>query len=155
MIDQLADLTATLLANVPEPGAANWRFGAFGLVLSRVSVFLLADVMLFGAAIGLQHKKSLRVLGILHLFLAPILLAGLGLFVLDWLQVRRVMMDRGASSFDLAGLRAATLALLAALLAARGGLAAYRAGRTHHKGGHHEAEAPPVLTGSRPGKAKS
>ena len=146
LVDQLADLTATLLANPPAPGAASWRFGAFGLLTSRVSVFLLADVMILAAAVGLEHRRVLRILGVIHLLLVPVLLGGLLLFGLDWLQVRGRAANRGSSRFDLAGIRAAMLALLAAILAGSGGLTALRAGRSH-QGGKHEGAGPPLLTG--------
>lgn len=155
LVDQLADLTATLIANTPAPGTAAWRFGAFGLLTSRVSVFLLADVMLFAAAVGLAHRRVLRLLGVAHLMLVPLLLGGLTLFGLDWVQVRGQVSDRGSSRFDLAGIRAAALALLTTILAGWGGLTAFRAGRSHHNGSRDEAEVAPLLTGRRKGKAES
>lgn len=155
LVDQLADLTATLLANSPSPGTASWRFGAFGLLTSRVSVFLLADVMLFAAAIGLDHRKTLRALGIVHLFLVPVLLGGLAVFGLDWVQVRGRVAPGGSNRFDLAGLRAAGLALLASVLAWRGGLTAFRAGRPHHRGARRLAMIPSLVPGRQRGKTES
>lgn len=145
LLDQLADLAATLLANSPSPGAANWRFGAFGLVTSRLSVLLIADVMLFAAAIGLDHRKVLRLLGVFHLLLVPVLLGALAIFGLDWLQVRGRVPAGGRIRFHLAGLRAAMLALLATLLAGWGGLTAFRAGR-HSRTSRHEGELSPLIS---------
>ena len=151
LADQAADLTATLLANSPAPGAATWRFGAFGLLASRVSVLLLADLMLFLAAVGLEHRKVLKLLGALHLLLVPLLAAGVVLFVLDWLQVRTRVSEAGPGRFDFAGIRAVMLGLLAGVLSAWAGWMALRAGRIHS----HHAEPAPLLTGTRPrGKGK-
>jgi uncharacterized membrane protein YwzB len=147
LADQVADLAATLLAKPWLPSEATWRFGAFGLLLTRASVFLLADVMLFTAAIWLGHRKVLRSLGLLHLLVAVLLAAGLGTFVLDWLQVRSQLPEDGRRSFDLAGLRAAGLAAMALGLSTWAGLVSLRATRARK---HHDREgaASPLLTRS-------
>jgi hypothetical protein len=153
LADQAADLIATLLANSPAPGAASWRFGAFGLIASRVSVLLLADLMLFLAAVGLEHRKVLKLLGVLHLLLVPLLAAGVVLFVLDWLEVRARVSEAAPGRFDFAGLRAVMLALLATVLCGWAGWMAVRAGRLHPR--TRDSEAAPLLTGTRPrGKGK-
>ena len=110
--DQLADLLASLLANPPAPGLPAWRFGAFGLLLSRASMLLLADVLLFLAAVALQHRRVLRGLGFLHLAAALALLVATVLFALDWLQVRKNVRDTAARSFDAAAIRAGIVAIL-------------------------------------------
>lgn len=148
LTDQVADLAATLLASSPTPGAESWRFGAFGLLTSRVSVFLIADVMLFAAAIGLEHRRVLRVLGVVHLLLTPVLLAGLALFALDWLQLRGRVTGAGSRPVDFAAVRAAALAGLAGALALWVGMAAFRAGKTHHRP-RHDGEPAPLLTDLR------
>jgi hypothetical protein len=106
LADQAADLAATVLAKPLAPSQASWRFGVFGLLMTRASVFLIADVMLFIAAVALGHRKVLRALGALHALVALALLAGLLLFSLDWLQIRRDVSQAGARTFDLAALRA-------------------------------------------------
>jgi hypothetical protein len=155
LADQAADLTATLLANSPAPGAASWRFGAFGLMASRVSVLLLADLMLFLAAVGLEHRKALKLLGVLHLLLVPVLAAGVVLFALDWLEVRARVSEAGPGRFDFAGVRAIMLALLATVLCGWAGWMALRAGRSHPHQRGRDAEPAPLLTGtSARGKGK-
>ena len=149
LTDQVSDLASSLLTNNPSLGTESWRFGAFGLLISRVSVFLIADVMLFAAAILLDHRRVLRVLGVAHLLVAPALLGGLAVFALDWLQLRGRVGPAGARPFDLAALRASALAGLSSGLAAWAGLAAFRAGRAHHRGSRHEGEAAPLLSDIR------
>lgn len=148
LADQAADLAATLLAKPWLPSQASWRFGAFGLLITRASVFLIADVMLFAAAIWLGHRKVLRSLGVLHLLIALLLTVGLGSFVLDWLQVRGQLPDTGSSSFDLAGFRAAAMAALVIVLTSWGGVTTLRATRAR-KPSQREGEASPLLTAIR------
>lgn len=146
--DQAADLIATLVANQPTPGVANWRFGAFGLLVSRSSVLLVADVMLFTAAIGLGHRGTLRVLGGVHLIASALLLAGLGVFALDWLQVRRQVRPETLRAYDLAALRAGAIALLALITLGWAAIASLRATRTKRGKGGRREESAPLLTGA-------
>jgi hypothetical protein len=147
LAEQVADLAATLLAKPLAFSQATWRFGAFGLLMTRVSVFLISDVILFAAALGLGHRRVLRGLGVIHLLLALLLLAGLSLFVLDWLQVRNQVPPAATRSLDLSGLRAAGMAALAGALCGWGGLATLRATRVG-KSGRRDGSAP-LLTASR------
>lgn len=144
LAEQVADLAATLLAKPWATSQATWRFGAFGLLMTRVSVFLIADVILFAAALGLAHRRVLRALGVIHLLLALLLLAGLGLFTLDWLQVRTQMPAQGSQSLDLAGARAAGMAALACALCGWAGLATLRATRLGKS--RRDGSAAPLLT---------
>ena len=147
LADQAADLTATLLANNATPSIANWRFGAFGLLVSRTSVLVVADVMLFAAAIGLGHRRVLRVLGALHLAIAVLLLGGLVLFTLDWLQVRSRVRAEAMGSFDLAALRAAVIVVLALGAAGWAGLTSLRATERSRSRSSRREDAAPLLTG--------
>jgi hypothetical protein len=147
--DQVADLVATLLATSPTPGLASWRFGAFGLIASRASVFLIADVMLFSAAIGLGHRLVLRVLGIVHLVIAAGLLAGLIVFALDWIQVRGRVNPGAKRHFDLAALRSVGIGSLGLTMLAWAGVVALKASRGRPKSARREGEASPLLTDLR------
>ena len=142
--DQLADLVASLLAKGPTPTLAGWRFGAFGLLISRSSVFLIADVMFFTAAILLAHRKVIRALGAIHLLVAVLLLAGLVEFGLDWAEVRFQVPESGRSNFQYSSLRAAALALLMAAISVWTGIAALKATRTLGRRKH--GDASPLLT---------
>ena len=145
LADQVADLTATLLVNPTAPEAPSWRFGVFGLLMSRVSVFLVADVMLWSAALGLGHRTVIRALGLFHLVLAAVVLVGLVIFALDWLQVRgQVRQDRG-QGFDLAGFRAMLIAVLMIALSLWAGRAALKGWRVK-SGGRRGADAAPLVS---------
>jgi len=126
-IDQIVDLIATLLANPVSLGSVQWRFGAFGLAATRGSVLLVAEVMLFAAALGLEHARVVRFLGVLNLVLAAGVAAWLGLFVLDTLQLRGAV-NPGAprARYTMAGVRAGSFAGLMVLLLGWSGIAALR-----------------------------
>jgi hypothetical protein len=87
LVDQLAILLASVLPL--SPGAVQWRFGAVGLAASRATPFLLADLLLLAAGLLGSHRGVLRTLGFFHLFLAPLLLSLVALFVLDAMEVRQ------------------------------------------------------------------
>ncbi len=142
--DQLADLAATILARNPTPALASWRFGTFGLLISRSSVFLIADVMLFTAAIRLGHRKVIRGLGVLHVLVALLVVALLAGFGLDWAEVRRQVPQAGVRSFEYSSLRAGLLALLVVGVSLWAGLVAFKATRVHGK----HRKAAPLLTGT-------
>lgn len=133
LVDQAADLLATLLARPIEFGAPSWRFGVFGLLASRASALVVGDVMLFVAAAALGWRSTLRGLGVIHLLLAAALAAGLVLFLLDSFQVRATVPAQSAGAFSAAVARAGFVALagLAALMWA--GIAAWRATGSEHR----------------------
>jgi hypothetical protein len=110
--DQLADLLTTLLSAPMAPSSAQWRFGVFGLFATRVGVFLVAEVLLFTAALTLEHRTALRLLGALNLLLALALLAGFGVFALDTLELRRAVGAAAAGLYESAALRAGVVSLI-------------------------------------------
>ena len=116
-LDQALDLVASVWPM--RFGTATWRFGTFGLGLGRLEFLALADAMAVATAIWLEHRRVLVWLGIIHLLVGVFLAAGIGLFVLDGLQVRRLIRRERVGEFDLAALRsllgagAACLACLA------------------------------------------
>lgn len=124
--DQIADLISTLLANPVAFDSVEWRFGAFGLAVSRVSVFLVADVMLFTAAIARDDRHALRLLGVLNLAIALALVVGVGLFGLDALQLRRMVRQGAARRYDAATIRAGGVALLGVVVLGWSGITSFR-----------------------------
>src|SRR5262249_59868918 len=86
LVDQSLDLFASIWPL--NPGVLQWRFGAFGLGLSRLEFLALADAMAIATAVVLEHRRFLVVLAVIHLVLGIAILAGLGLFVLDGIQIR-------------------------------------------------------------------
>jgi hypothetical protein len=128
LLDQGADLLATLLVRPVELGSASWRFGVFGLLASRVSALIVADVMLFVAAVALGWRGVLRWLGVIHLGLSAVFAGGLVLFFLDALQVRGTMPAQSAAAISGAAARAGIVALATCVALAWAGIAARRGG---------------------------
>ncbi|HEV8151268.1 MAG TPA: hypothetical protein VGP61_13900 [Gemmatimonadales bacterium] len=146
LADQVADLAASLLANPPAPGQPAWRFGAFGLLMSRASMLLVADVLLFVPAVALEQRRVLRALGVIHLGLALGLLAGLSLFALDWLQIRKSVRETATRPFDGAALRAGVVAALVLGLSAWTGITVLRVTRGRGRGSRRAAGSSVLIT---------
>lgn len=125
--DQLADLLTTLLSAPMAPSSAQWRFGVFGLLVTRAGVFLVAEVLLFTAALTLEHRTALRLLGALNLLLALAVLAGFGFFALDTLELRRGVGAGAAGLYDSAAIRAGVVSLIGMGLLGWSGWTALRA----------------------------
>jgi hypothetical protein len=136
LLDQSADLIATLLSREVALTAPNWRFGIFGLVASRTSALLAGDVMLFASATALGWRRALRALGAVHLLLAAGGMAALVLFVLDWVQVRAAVPAQSAGEFSAAAFRAGVVALGGVVTFAWAGVAAWRTAAPRPRTGH-------------------
>ena len=135
LLDQSADLIATLLSRDVAPSVPSWRFGLFGLVASRTSALLAGDVMLFASATALEWRNMLKTLGALHLVLAAGAGAGLVLFILDAVQVRGAVPAQSTSAFSAAAFRAGVVALGGAVTFAWAGVAAWRTAGPGPRGG--------------------
>ena len=149
--DQVIEILAALLAGSPAPGAASWRFGAFGVVAGRLSVLLVADAFLFAAAIGLQHRMMLRVLGWIHLALAAVCFAALLVFGLDALEMGGRVRGAVAGPVGVAALRAGGIVALAIGLMIWVGVVSIQVTRRHRRKGS-TREAPPLVTNTRRGR---
>jgi hypothetical protein len=134
LVDQSADLAATLLSRKIEVSAPAWRFGVFGLVAARTSTLLIGDVLLFASVVMLQWRTVIRALAAAHLLLAVAGLAALTLFLLDAIQVRGGMPPQGTAAFTAAVVRAALVTGAVVLTFAWAGVAAWRSGTGTPKG---------------------
>jgi hypothetical protein len=136
--DQVTDVLALLMAQpAVETGSAQWRFITFGLVTSRITALVLADVMILGAAVLLQHRIMLRVMGFLHLLVAITLAVTLVLFLLDALELRSLMRFDDRQRLVAAASRTFVVTSLAILACAAAGILALRATRSsRHRRGH-------------------
>jgi hypothetical protein len=125
LIDQAAELLASLYPF--EVGSVRWRFGAFGLIIGRTTTAVLVDALILIAAVGLGHRTVLRVWGGLHFVVAVPLAAGLVMFLLDTLELRRSVVPEVAGTMVLASARAAIVVVAALVYAIGAGIAAFRA----------------------------
>lgn len=129
MLDQGADLVATLVSQRLDPGAVAWRFGVFGLAVSRTSALVAGDVMLLASLALLGWRTGLRMAGVMHLLVAAALVAGTGSFVLDVLQLRKTIPPAAARQFTLAVARAGAIAIAGIVALVWAGVASIRAAR--------------------------
>jgi hypothetical protein len=73
----------------PKFGTVQWRFAALGLLAGNLGTVLLGLGLIGLVAALVGHRMVLRVLAIIALVGGVLLVGGLGMFVLDALQVRR------------------------------------------------------------------
>ena len=83
-----------------------WRFGALGMAFDSMITSLLGVALLITVAAFLGHVKTRRSLGALALFGGVCAVASIGLFSLDYLQLRSEVDPRTLGGFDLAALKA-------------------------------------------------
>jgi hypothetical protein len=72
-------------------GLATWRFGAFGTAIGRLGPLAIADSLLLSAALLLDHRRMLLSLCVLHGLISLGLAGGFSLFLLDGLEIRRLL----------------------------------------------------------------
>jgi hypothetical protein len=103
ILEQLAEILALIYPF--HTAVASWRFGLLGITVSRTGSLALADVMILGAAILLEHRAFLRFAGIMHLLGAIVLLPAMGVYTLDTLVLRRALKPEYVRGFDLTAVR--------------------------------------------------
>jgi hypothetical protein len=113
LLDQLVDLGGGVWPFHPE--MPNWRVGSFGVALSRLEFLALADALAVATALYLDHRRVLVFLAVMHLLVGVVLLAGMALFTLDTLQIRRVIRSDRVRQLDIAALRTLAMAGIASL----------------------------------------
>lgn len=128
LLDQTADLVATLVSRKVDASAPSWRFGLFGLIAGRASALLVADVMMWTAVLALGWRRTLRALGAAHLLLGVGATLGLALFILDAAQVRGAVPAESAAAYTSAAFRAGIVILASAIILFWAGIAAWRSG---------------------------
>jgi len=127
LIDQSSELVASMYPF--RTSDVQWRFGAYGLIVGRTTTMVLVDIMLIVAAAGLRHRLVVRAWGLLHFLVAATILVGLTMFVLDALELRRVVRPEAATTVQLAAGRAALVALVAVVYCVWVGIAAFKGSR--------------------------
>lgn len=103
---------AAVLSFPPHTAVASWRYGLLGVLVSKTATFALADALLLAAALVLGHRRVLRALAFLHLFVGIVLVPLSVLYVLDVLALRRAVRPQFVRGFDLNSLRTLAVFLL-------------------------------------------
>jgi hypothetical protein len=110
-----------------RPSEVSWRFGTFGLLANSSVTPILGLATALAAGVTLDHSRFVRLLAIAEIALALLVILGLALFALDFLQLRHAVTAQARASYDGGSLRAAVNAALAAATLAVLGAAGLRA----------------------------
>ena len=96
-----------------RPGAAQWRFGALGLLSNAFMIPAAGLLIVLATALALEHRRTLRVFGVLCALGALFTGVSVLLFGLDALQTRVNVAPSARLAFNAASLTAAGKLLLA------------------------------------------
>jgi hypothetical protein len=110
-------------------GSLNWRFGFAGLIYSSLFYLLLALLLAALAAGYFAHRRTLVTVGVVAVVAAAVLLAGLPIFALDTLQLRKTLNPGIFQSYKEAAMKGAALGALAIPVFLVFGLGALKASR--------------------------
>ncbi len=147
LLDQAAELIAGLVPNF-NLSSPEFRFAAFGLIISRTTTAVIVDALVILAALGLHHARLLRIWGILHVVVAALLLVGLAFFLLDTVELRNAVNRDAASTFVVAAVRASVMVVLAVGYCGWILVASGRAGRRSPSVDKDDDEGPVLVTGA-------
>ena len=126
-LSPLADLLYTL---VPfEAGAVQWRFGAVGFAAQTLWSQLLALAIVAILAWVKGHRWVLRAISLYGVLLIVVIVAVGGLTVLDFLQLRRAIVQPMKPKLDMAATRLFVQLGMSALVALPIAVSAWRAAR--------------------------
>jgi hypothetical protein len=100
-----------------QPGAVQWRYGAWGLLSGFLLTPLLGMVMIAAASAILGHADGLKAQWWINLGMVLLLVLGSGLFVLDVVQLRGTVPPEDLSRYQAGAAKALLkhLAVAAAL----------------------------------------
>lgn len=130
---------------------ASWRFGTLGLALGKLEFLALADALLLAAAVFLEHRGFLRVLGVVHTVVGLALLAALAVFLLDGIQLRQVVIPERRREMTIAGIRSLILGAAAGMACLIAGISLWRSQRAEPKREQAQARGDTLLVGAKRG----
>ena len=99
-----------------RPGDEGWRFGTLGILFNTMVTPLLGVFLAMVIAAVLEHGRTLRVIAGITLLAALGSLAAVGLFALDYLQLRANVTAEAIGGFDVASRKAILMGLLGGLV---------------------------------------
>lgn len=110
----IASPTVDLIGAIvpPRPGEVSWRFGVFGLLTNALVTPMLGLAIMQVVANLLEQWKTVRRITLFNLVLAIVLLLGLGLFILDYVQLRQAVTGSSRNAYDAAAVKALLVAIL-------------------------------------------
>lgn len=90
----------------PRPGEISWRFGVFGLLTNALVTPMLGLALMQVVAILLERGRTVRRIAVFNLILDVVLVLGLGLFILDFVQLRLAVTGTSRGAYDAAAIKA-------------------------------------------------
>ena len=128
----------------PKFGTVQWRFAALGLLAGNLGTVMLGVGLLGLVAALAGHRRVLRALGITAMVAGVLLVAALGLFTLDALQVRRSANPQFLQALTVSSMGALFTGVLGVVALFSIGVGAWTATRVTRR---------PVAAGRGPSKA--
>ncbi|HEU4628294.1 MAG TPA: hypothetical protein VFS08_01065 [Gemmatimonadaceae bacterium] len=111
-------------------GDMRWRFGAVGLLFNSVLLLPLVGLTIIAiAAVLLEHRRVARIASVLALVAAAAVVLLMPLFVLDYVQLRKIVSPPQLRAYDYTSLKAMLVAVLMFVIAIFVGIGGLRATR--------------------------
>jgi len=111
-------------------GEVTWRYGTFGMIGQGVMTPLLGLTIMLWAAVDLQQRWVVKVLGVLCLLASVAFAVAIVMFALDTVQMRSAVADEVRKAFDLATFAAFSKHFAGLVGTALLSIVAYRNGKT-------------------------
>jgi hypothetical protein len=122
-------------------GDVDWRYGAVGLLSAYLLTPLVGIVLLLGVAIGLQHRRIVRILSVVNIVVALLIAFAVVFYALDMLQLRGGVPDEARPRFDVGAAKATVKHVAVAMGLAWLGFVGARASRRGKKGGQRHSSS--------------
>ena len=129
MLIAIPAFDATMSVSPPHFGDPHWRYGAFGLLSNALMIPAAGVLVILVTAWTLEHRVTLRVVGVASWVIAVVALLGLVLFALDALQTRAAVVPAMALSFRVATITAAVKMIIGAIAFIAFGRAGWHGGK--------------------------
>lgn len=114
LLDQVTGIITTIWPLMP--GQLQWRYGAYGLLVSRLSPLVFANLLLVTGTLLAGGWPSRLVVGLMNVALALALLGGAALFALDAVQMYPLLPLANRSTAGIVGARTVLFGVAAGLL---------------------------------------
>ncbi len=121
-------------------GSLAWRYGFGGLLAAYLTTPILGLLLLMGAAYGLRHVRTLRLLSVFDILMALGILVVMVVFALDLLQVRAGRPPAARAAVLAGGIVAIAKHFSAALVLGLLGVGGWRTARKWSDGGRRRSE---------------
>lgn len=123
----IADTSQILHGQAPTWGL-QWRFAVMGFVVGALPAAVLGWGLASVTSGVLGHRIVARVVSILEVLFGALLFVGIGIFLLDYLQLRPNVTEEMVGFFDRVSVRSGAVGLLASACIMAIGVSAWRLG---------------------------